>query len=178
MPSYIAFLRAINLGATRKFPMSDVRAATEAAGGTGVLTHINSGNVRLESRQRSAAAVQRSLETAYEADRGFAVPTIVLTPEELVEVARVGRDLEDEFGPVGSHYVSLYDAAPSVDRAAAAEARSVEGERVVVRGRAAYALLEGNIHTSKVLVSKEFKALGTGTARTLSVLETLATKWC
>ena len=42
----------------------------------------------------------------------------------------------------------------------------------------AYAMLEGNIHTSKVLVSKEFKALGTGTARTLSVLETLATKWC
>ena len=29
---------------------------------------------------------------------GAMVPTVVLTPEELVEVARVGRALEDEFG--------------------------------------------------------------------------------
>jgi hypothetical protein len=48
----------------------------------------------------------------------------------------------------------------------------------VVRGRAAYALLEGDIHSSPLLRSKEFNALGQGTARTQKVLAGLAEKWC
>ena len=70
---YIAFLRAINLGATRKFPKDAVKLATEAAGGTDVETYLNTGNVRLTSTRRSAAAVARDLEQAYAADRGFEV---------------------------------------------------------------------------------------------------------
>ena len=38
MPTYVAFLRAVNLGATRKFPKADIVAATEAAGGVDVET--------------------------------------------------------------------------------------------------------------------------------------------
>ena len=44
---WIAFLRAINLGAKRKFPKADIVAAVEAAGGRDVETYINTGNVRL-----------------------------------------------------------------------------------------------------------------------------------
>ena len=87
MPTYVAFLRAINLGATRKFPKADIVAATEAAGGTDVATHINTGNVLLTTTLRSRAKVEAALEQAYEADRGFAVPTIVFTPAEIREIA-------------------------------------------------------------------------------------------
>ena len=45
MPTYVAFLRAINLGPNRKFAKADIVAATEAAGGTDVETYINTGNV-------------------------------------------------------------------------------------------------------------------------------------
>jgi hypothetical protein len=48
----------------------------------------------------------------------------------------------------------------------------------VVDGRAAYVLLDGDIHTSKVLSSKQFTALGRGTARTIKVLRTVTQKWC
>ena len=48
----------------------------------------------------------------------------------------------------------------------------------MVDGRAAYVLLDGNIHTSKLLARKEFKALGQGTARTVKVLRTVTEKWC
>ncbi|HEV2798078.1 MAG TPA: DUF1697 domain-containing protein, partial [Nocardioides sp.] len=44
MPTYVAFLRAINLGRTRKFPKDAIKAATEAAGGSDVETYINTGN--------------------------------------------------------------------------------------------------------------------------------------
>ena len=39
-------------------------------------------------------------------------------------------------------------------------------------------LLDGNIHTSKLLSSQEFTALGVGTARTVKVLRTVTEKWC
>ena len=53
MPAYIAFLRAINLGATRTFPQDAIRTATEAAGASDVETYINTGNVRLTHRSSS-----------------------------------------------------------------------------------------------------------------------------
>ncbi len=93
MPTYVAFLRAINLGATRKFPKADIIAATEAAGGTDVATHINTGNVLLTTSLRSRAKVEAALEAAYEADRGFAVPTIVFTPAELRQIAADADEL-------------------------------------------------------------------------------------
>ena len=67
MPTYVAFLRAINLGARRKFPKDAITSATEAAGGTDVETYINTGNVRLTHSARSVAKVRAALEEAYAA---------------------------------------------------------------------------------------------------------------
>jgi uncharacterized protein (DUF1697 family) len=178
MATFIAFLRAINLGATRTFPKNAIIAATVAAGGTDVVTHLTSGNVRLTSSRRSAAAVAKALEEAYAADRGFDVPTIVLTAAELAEIAAVGADLEGTLPAGGKHYVTLYAAPPPPAATAVVQALTLPGERCVVRGRAAYALLEGDIHSSPLLRSKEFNALGQGTARTQKVLAGLAEKWC
>ena len=65
MPTYLAFLRAINLGPTRKFPKAEIIAASEAAGFDSVETYINSGNVRVTSSMRSPAKVTAVLEKAY-----------------------------------------------------------------------------------------------------------------
>ena len=65
MPTYIAFLRAINLGANRKFPKDAIKAAAEGAGFTDVETYINTGNVRVTTRLRSRAKVEAALEKAF-----------------------------------------------------------------------------------------------------------------
>ena len=44
MPSYVAFLRAINLGPNRKFPKDAIKACVESCGFTDVATYINTGN--------------------------------------------------------------------------------------------------------------------------------------
>ena len=178
MPTYVAFLRAINLGATRKFPKDAIKAATEAAGGRDVETYINTGNVRLAHSARSVAKVQAALEEAYAAAAGFEVPTIVFTTKELAALTSRAEELHAEHDPSGQHYVTLYAAAPSAAAVEAAHALEHEGETVVVDGRAAYVLLDGNIHTSKLLASKELAALGKGTARTVKVLRTVTDKWC
>ncbi|WP_210502677.1 DUF1697 domain-containing protein [Nocardioides xinjiangensis] len=178
MPTYVAFLRAINLGAKRKFPKDAIKAATEAAGGTDVETYINTGNVRLTHPAGSVAEVRAALEEAYADAAGFEVDTVVLTTDELAAVTARAEELHAEHDPAGQHYVTLYSAAPSAAAVEAVHALEHEGETVVVDGRAAYVLLDGDIHTSKVLSSKQFAALGKGTARTVKVLRTVTGKWC
>ena len=178
MPVYVAFLRAINLGATRKFSKDAIRAATEAAGGGDVETYINTGNVRLTHSARSVVKVQESLETAYAAAAGFDVPTIVFTAADVAALAVRGDELHAEHAPSGQHYVTLYVTAPAAAAVRAAHDLAHPGERIVVEGRAAYVMLDGDIHTSRLLASREFKALGQGTARTIKVLRTVTEKWC
>ena len=117
------------------------------------------------------------MAAAYAADRGFDVPVVVFRASEVAEIARRGRELEDEHQPKGKHYVTLFPEPPSPAAARAIESLDLPGDRCVVAGRAAYALLGGDIHDSKLLRSKEFRALGEGTARTLTVLEAVARKW-
>ena len=178
MPTYVAFLRAINLGARRKFAKDAIKTATEAAGGSDVETYINTGNVRLTHSARSVAKVQQALEEAYAAEAGFEVPTVVFTTRDLAALTARAEELHAEHDPSGQHYVTLYSTAPTTATIEAAHALEHEGETVVVDGRAAYVLLDGNIHTSKLLASKEFRALGPGTARTVKVLRTVTEKWC
>lgn len=178
MATYVAFLRAINLGATRRFAKDAIRSATEEAGGRAVETYINTGNVRLTHSARSVGTVQDALEKAYADAAGFEIPTVVFTAADLAAVTARGEELHAEHAPSGQHYVSLFSAAPTAAAGAAVEALEHAGETVVVDGRAAYVLLEGDVHTSKLLASKEFKALGQGTARTIKVLRTVTEKWC
>lgn len=178
MPTYVAFLRAINLGAKRTFPQDAIKAATAAAGGGGVETYLNTGNVRLTHSARSVGQVQQALEAAYAAEAGFDIPTVVFTVADLATLAARGEELHVAHDPAGQHYVTLYATAPSAEAVRAAHDLDRPGETVVVDGRAAYVLLDGSIHTSKVLASKQFKALGQGTARTIKVLRAVNEKWC
>ena len=88
MPAYVAFLRAINLGPTRKFPKAAIVEAVEDCGFTDVETYINTGNVRFRCSLRSRAKVEQTLEKSFRKHAGFEVPTIVFTPAELKQVAQ------------------------------------------------------------------------------------------
>ncbi|KAA1424268.1 DUF1697 domain-containing protein [Nocardioides antri] len=177
MPSYVAFLRAINLGANRKFAKADIVAATEAAGGTDVETYINTGNVRLTSRLRSRQRVEAALEEAYLARAGFAVPTLVFSPTELAEIA---ADAEDLTRPdLERHYLYLLKDEPAKDRVDVLLAKEGAADRVVVRGRAVHLLLGPGYRTGAVDPWGVEKALGVvATNRNLNVVTTLARKWC
>lgn len=176
MTTYVAFLRAINLGATRKFPKASIIAATEAAGFTEIETHINTGNVRLETRMRSRARIEAALERAYLDDRGFEVPTIVFRPAELCAIA----DDAERFasGYDGAHYVSLLKDEPSAAKAREMEALGTAQEKVRVGGRAVHLLLGENYHEAKISNAAVEKLLGVATNRNVKVVRALMQKWC
>jgi uncharacterized protein (DUF1697 family) len=173
MTTYVAFLRAINLGARRKFPKDAIRAAVEAAGMREVETYINTGNVRFDSSLRARARIEAALEEAFLADRGFEVPTIVFTPAELRAIA----DEAAGFGHTGRHYVSLLKEEPSEAAVRAVEAAGSAGEVAKVGGRAVHLLLGENYHEARLTNAVIEKHLGVATNRNLTVVRTLAEKW-
>ncbi|QBR93823.1 DUF1697 domain-containing protein [Nocardioides euryhalodurans] len=175
MPTYVAFLRAINLGPTRKFPKADIVRVVEATGATDVVTHINTGNVRLTTTLRSRPKVERTLEEAFAADRGFAVPTIVFSPAEVVAIAADADELA--VGHEGRQYVSLLKEAPSAAGVAAIEGAGSDGQRAVVRGRAVHLLLGPDYHTASLTNEVVEKHLGVATNRNVTVIRALSTKW-
>lgn len=179
MATYVAFLRAINLGAKRKFAKADLVAATEAAGGTEVATWINTGNVRLNSSRRSTGAVETALEAAYLATTGFEVPTVVLTMAQLQEVV-VGADrCAATYPTAGVHYVSLVKTAPGESAALAFEERWSGEERALVVGRAVHLLLPkpDSYHGSTLTNATVERAFGPATSRNVRVIRTVAERW-
>lgn len=177
MPTYVAFLRAINLGARRKFPKDAIRAATEATGATGVETYINTGNVRLASSARSTEKVRAALERAYLEAAGFEVPTIVFTAAELAGIADDARELTS--ADLARHYVYLLQAEPSAEAVAALEARTHDLGRVVVRRRAVHLLLGPGYEAGNVDPWSVEKALGVvATNRNFNVVTAVSDRWC
>ncbi|WP_114907240.1 DUF1697 domain-containing protein [Ornithinimicrobium murale] len=178
MPTYVGFLRAVNLGAKRRFPKDDLRAVTEAAGFTDVATYLNTGNVRVTSRMRSTARVEDALETAFTRDRGFEVPTIVLGLAELSEIVSYAEVLAAEHGPLQRHYVSLVREPLPAAAAERVEAASGPKVTVAVRGRSVHQMWEhavpGDVDPLGAATSR---LLGVTTARTAGVLTEVARRW-
>lgn len=178
MATYLAFLRAINLGAKRVFPKDDIRRVVEGVGFEAVGTHINTGNVRFESRMRSRQRIERTLEAAFAANRGFEVPTIVFSTAEFREVARQTRELDDANPGLARHYVYLLKGELSAAQILEIEGRADERGRMVVRGRAAHALLQPGYQDGAVDPLGAASLLGVATNRNANVIGTLAEKWC
>jgi uncharacterized protein (DUF1697 family) len=174
MPTYIAFLRAVNVG-KRMFAKAAIVQACEDAGCTDVETYINTGNVRVTTPLRSRAKVEAALEKAFRAAAGFDVPTIVFTPKELSQVAADADELAA--GHDGLSYVSLLKDPPSAAAVAGLDAAGKDGERAEVRGRAAHLLLGSDYHSSKLDNAAVEKHLGVATNRNVKVIRTLAERW-
>lgn len=176
MPTWIVFLRAINVGA-RRFPMAELGAALTGAGYRDVETHIQTGNVRLTSPLRSRARLEAALEGLFETDRGFHVATIALTPPELTQVAADATALGEASPAAYGQYVSLLKTTPSAADIERVEGLSREGERIILRDRAVHFLYDVPYHTAKVSNAAIEKVLGPATNRNRKVITALAEKW-
>jgi uncharacterized protein (DUF1697 family) len=87
MPTYIALLRAVNVGGTGKLPMSELKAMCLAEGFARVQTYIASGNV-VFSTELSAAKVKAALEKRLQAHAGKPVGVAIRTAQEMAAVLK------------------------------------------------------------------------------------------
>lgn len=178
MPTYIAFLRAINLGAVRRFLKDDIRRAVESAGFHGVETYINTGNVRFTSGMRSLPKIEAALEAAFLADRGFEVSTIVYGTDEVARIAADSASLAAERPDAARHYLDLLRVEPAPAVAQRIEAASTDSVHLFVRGRALHTLVQPGNDSAGAVNAAVAKLLGVSTTRNASVIAAIAARWC
>jgi len=177
MPTYVAFLRAVNVGG-RWVKMADLRETLSDNGFDEVETYIQSGNVRLRSRLRSAAKVEQLVESLVLDHFGLAVPTMVRTPAELVALSETVSALEHPLPGEPRRYVTFLKEEPAADAAAALNAWEQPHERVRVIGRDAVMWLNVPAHQSRLTNARLERLSGAvSTTRDIKVVDALAERW-
>jgi uncharacterized protein (DUF1697 family) len=164
MGSFVALLRAVNVGGTGKLPMSDLKEICEDLGFASVRTYIASGNVVFVSR-KSEAAIKTALEKQLEAYAQKPVGVLVRTAAEMAQI--LADNPFPKLAPNRTMAVFL-DRAPPAD--ALAGVRGQKDEQIRLGRREIYIHYADGMAKSKLVVS----AAKTGTARNMNTVAALA----
>ena len=164
MTTYVALLRAVNVGGTGKLTMVELKAIAEACGFGSARTFIASGNLLFTS-DKSEAEVAAMLEAKLEAFFGRRVPVFVRTAVEMAEVAAGNPFADDKPNRVMAHFI-----AGEPDQAMLDAAANVAGERMALGRRAIYVSYGAGIGQSKL----KLPAVREGTARNMNTVAKLA----
>ena len=176
MPTYVAFLRAMNVGG-RYFKMADLRAGLSGKGFGDVETHIQSGNLRFTSSLRSAARAELAIEDALADLCGFTVRTIVRTPAQLGQLTAYGMALAAPLDGEVRRYVAFLKVDPDEDFMTRMNGWDVPGERAHVNGRELYQWLSHPSHEAKLTNARVERGGVVATSRDWKVVSALGEKW-
>jgi len=164
MPSFIALLRAVNVGGTGKLPMTHLKTMCEDAGFDSVRTYIASGNVIFESNL-DEPAVRKELEGRLLEYAGKPVRVHVRTATEMAQVLR-----RNPFPhAAGNRNVAIFlDEKPGKDVLAGISGRADE--------EIALGLREIYVHYGPAIARSKLKIPGAanGTARNMNTVAKLA----
>jgi uncharacterized protein (DUF1697 family) len=164
MGSFVALLRAVNVGGTGKLPMNDLKAICEQLGFTSVRTYIASGNVVFASG-KSESAVKRAMEKALAAYAGKGVGVMVRSAAEMAQVA--ADNPFSKLAPNRTMAIFL-DEAPPKD--ALATVRGRKDEQIKLGKREIYVHYGEGMAKSKLVIP----AATRGTARNMNTVAVLA----
>jgi len=173
--TWIALLRAVNLGARNKVSMPRLREVLTVDGFAEVRTYVQSGNLVVASPQRSAAAVEKRIAALIDREFGLTVPVVVRTHAELTSVidANPFPAAADE-RPKALH-VSFLAGDPDADGVAGLHADDLTRDCCRVEGRHLYVDYADGVHGSKLTPAYFARRLGVeGTARNWRTVLALA----
>ena len=164
MTSFIALLRAVNVGGTGKLPMAALKTMCEAAGFHSVRTYIASGNVVFQSKLHEMA-VRKELEARLLAYAGKPVTVMVRTAAEMAEVLA-----KNPFPHApGNRTLAIFlDAAPPAD--ALASLSGCVDEEVGLGRKEIYVRYGPNMARSTLKIP----AAKAGTSRNMNTVAKLA----
>jgi uncharacterized protein (DUF1697 family) len=178
MPTYIALLRAVNVGGTGALSMDDLRKVVAGVGLTAARTILQSGNLVFVSRQSDEPGLERRLETAVAKTLGVETQFFVRGVPEWRQVVSENPFVEEAKGDPARLTVTALKVAPPPEAWEALSSAIRGMERLRGIGRHAYIVYPEGMGRSKVTIGLIERKLGTrGTTRnwnTVRKLETLA----
>jgi uncharacterized protein (DUF1697 family) len=131
LSTYVAFLRAVNVGG-HFVKAADLRSHFEALGFGGVKTYLNSGNVSFDTDQ-AAGDLESAVEARLASALGYEVVTFLRSAPETAQIA--ATDLFPDAGPDHDLYVAFLKRQLSTTQTAAVIALTDTVFKVAVLGR-------------------------------------------
>lgn len=163
MTTFIALLRAVNVGGTGKLPMTELKAMCDGAGFANARTYIASGNVVFDS-PLPAAKVKSALENALAEYAGKPVQVLVRSAAEMSDVL----DANPYPQAAPNHTVAIFlDRAPTAHDIE--NARHRQDEQIAPGKRELYVQYPCGIGKSKLVIG----ASDEGTARNMNTIARL-----
>jgi uncharacterized protein (DUF1697 family) len=166
MPTWVALLRAINVGGRNKVPMPALRTALEASGFSEIRTYVQSGNVVADSPHRRREEVAEEIHSLVRQEFGVDTPVVVRRGDDLERVVS-----SNPFPAAAAQrprllHVVFLAAAPQVDRATALEQHELTAEVCRLEGEHLYVDYRDGVHGSKLTPDLLARLVGVGgTAR-------------
>lgn len=163
MNSFIALLRAVNVGGTGKMPMADLRALAEAAGFNEVRTYIQSGNLVFSTDTTSSDA-KSTLEEKLANYAEKPVGVVVRNAQEMSEVLEANPFPDAEPSKVG---VLFLDDAPPANTTETAKGQA--DELIELGKREVYIHFPSGMGRTKLRLT----AMSVGTVRNINTVSKL-----
>ena len=166
MPTYVALLRAVNVGGTGTLAMSKLKSISDDAGFANVETYIASGNVVFDSKAKPTA-VKAALEARLAAALKKPVGVVVRTAAEIAGVLAANPFAKAKADPKYT-YVFFLDAAPPSD--ALDTVKGQTDERLARGKREIFVHYPSGMGRSKLRIP----AASAGTSRNMNTVAKLA----
>jgi uncharacterized protein (DUF1697 family) len=163
MTTYIALLRAVNVGGTGKLPMADLKAMCAELPFRRIETYIASGNVVFDC-EWAAATVKAQLERKLHGYAGKAIGTFVRSADEMRKVLEANPFADKEARLTYAFFVEEEPVADALDGVRGRVAEEIRlGEREI------YVHYPSGMGQSKL----QIPAAKPGTARNLNTVAKL-----
>ena len=158
MPTYVAFLRGINVGGARKLSMPQLKGVLADFGLEDVVTYIQSGNVVFRTTSRDAAALERRLERAIENAFGLDVTVLLRTQAQLAKVVERNPFLAE--GDVAKLHVAFLSAKPAKGAAARLDPQRSPPDELALVGSELYLRFPNGSGRTKLTLDYVERTLG------------------
>ena len=157
-PTFVAFLRGINVGGKNKLPMRELVEVLADLGLSNVETYIQSGNVVFQGESANTSDLPEKISAALAKSHGFSPQVLVLKGEELEAAVAANPFVEAESEPKTLHLYFLM-AEPEQPDLKLLEKLKTDTERFALTKRVFYLHAPDGIGRSK-LAAKVERALG------------------
>ena len=165
MPTYISFLRGINVSGQKKIIMADLVRLYEGLGFTNVQTYIQSGNVIFTDNknnpdQKPAQQIEAAILSRYR----FAVPVLVRTGKELQEVVAGNPFLQEPGIDPAKLHLTMLQSPPPAEYQAALAAANYSPDRFIIKDLNIYVYCPGGYGKTKLtnsFLEKKLKVTAT-----------------
>ena len=165
MPTYISFLRGINVSGQKKIIMADLARLYEGLGFTNVQTYIQSGNViftdnKNHPHQKPAQQIEAAILSRYR----FSVPVLVRTGKELQEAVAGNPFLQEPGIDPAKLHLTMLQSPPPAEYQAALAAVDCSPDRFIIKDLNIYVYCPGGYGKTKLtnsFLEKKLKVTAT-----------------